>query len=170
MNRGKFLFLMIALLSFFGVLKNVKAASGRGIAYSKVFASSGWNTPAYIVIDELITNGLEPHFGPCMTLNNTSGVGIGSTGNTGNTIHDVRVDCYFYLDGSSNTFGCFLLTNNPNIILYSNFQLEEDNYDYKKEFYLPLVYHDGYKMTFKKAWNDTWGGTLTGVDYIFEWE
>lgn len=168
MRKSMFVLMSVLSLSVLGTIKVAKAYTGRGINYSEYFASSGWNTPKHLVVELWIDDEPEDHFGPYNCVNNASGIDIGSTGNNGNTKHDVYA--YFYVVDASNP--------NHNIACMSNMtntgpvddslHLQKDNYNYNVHFYGASGYSDGYRMYFKKSWNDTWSGTLSGYDYVFE--
>lgn len=168
MKKSLFVLMSLVSLSVLGTIKVVKAYTGRGIQYSHYFASSGWNTPKYLVREVDIDEEPEDSFGPYACLYNTSGINIGSDGNDGNTKHDVYAYFYGYDETDDFEFGCMSNTAGTGASSLG-LHIDYDLYNYNTHFYGSYSGNiDRYRLYFKKSWNDTWSGTLSGVDYIFE--
>jgi hypothetical protein len=130
------------------------------IEYSEYFASSGFNTPKHLILEVYREDYNASNFGPYAVLINTSGVEVGSVGNTGSTLHDVTVYSYVY-DDNENKFNCFYNITGTGVA--ETFKLEEDNREYSMQFHEVYYMNPLFRMYFKKSWNDTWSGTLSGT-------
>jgi len=168
MKKTTFVLMSLFALAVVGTIKSVKAYTGPSIEYQREFAESGWNTPKYNVLDVGIDEIDDyTEFGPYACLKNTSGIEKNSTGNSGNTRHDVYAYFYIY-DETSGLEGACMYNVAGTLPTMDPLHVEHDNVNYNNHFYSTAVYADRYRLYFKKAWNDTWAGTLTGLDYIFE--
>lgn len=173
MNKIKYtIFAFVAI----GCLANVKAIQnssnlGRALDYTETFGSSGLYTPRHLIEEVYLDDCPEYQFGPNYALINDYGVKKISSDGTSeySSKHDVAVTNYIIYeknDGSMGESNCLVNMTNTGIALTS-FRLDQDGKQYDAKFVSTLVFSEGFRMYFKKSWNDTWGGTFGGNVYIF---
>lgn len=174
MKDLKFIFIVLLVAFSIGGVSNVKAddrldnPSSDGVYdYSHYFASSGGFSPEQTVLSIIPSEDDFYSYASPMVLINTSGIDGGSDGNTSNTKHDVYV--YGRLINSSGevtSYNFFENINGNGVGLC--FHMDGDNIAYEIESYgIYTSSGDGLCLRYKKCWNDTWSGTLTGTFDVF---